>query len=95
MNSFRANRERRLDLPTAESPIITILNKYFSSVSSSEFIFLACFLAMGGFFFSLWDCLGGGKMNGIGFNVKVNRGGKKEETKVAETNGGPGSVMGS
>lgn len=56
---------------------------------------MACFLAMGGSFFSLWDCLGGGKMNEIGFNVKVNRGGKKEEEKVADTNGGPGSVMGS
>lgn len=36
MNSLRAYRERRLDLPTAESPIITTLKRYSSPLPSSS-----------------------------------------------------------
>ena len=41
LNSFLAYRESRFDFPTAESPIITTLNKYSSPPSSSDDMF-AC-----------------------------------------------------
>ena len=40
-NSSRANRESNLDFPTAESPMITILKRYYSPSSPSPMLFFS------------------------------------------------------